>query len=111
MGQGPIHRSLLRRSRTWVKGATERACARQRVFDAIGESMFYCFLGVGVVNYSQTLRLDNLGNLIEQDKLCSLTQENIVVKKFVYDDEVELTPQPVLSVVRNTRSRSKKNKA
>jgi len=111
MGQGPIHRSLLRRSRTWVKGATERACARQRVFDAIGESMFYCFLGVGVVNYSQTLRLDNLGNLIEQDKLCSLTQENIVVKKFVYDDEVELTPEPVLSVVRNTRSRSKKNKA
>jgi len=47
---------------------------------------------------------------MEQDNPCSLIQENVVVKKFVYDDEVELTPEPVSPVVRNTRSRSKKNK-
>lgn len=47
---------------------------------------------------------------MEQDNGCGLTQENIIVKKFVYDDEVELTPEPVLPVIRNTRSRSKKNK-
>lgn len=59
----------------------------------------------------KTLRLDNLGNLVDLDNPFCLSQENVVVKKFVYDDDdVEVAPQPATPVVRNTRSKSKKNK-
>ncbi|KAJ3571881.1 hypothetical protein NP233_g3453 [Leucocoprinus birnbaumii] len=63
--------------------------------------------------FAQTLRLDHLGNLMDLDDPFQLTQENVIVKKFVYDDEVEVPPEPVspaVPVVRNTRSKSKKSK-
>lgn len=57
----------------------------------------------------QALRLDTLGNLPQADlPLTDLVQENITIKKFVYDDDVE--PVSELLVVKNTRSRAKKNK-
>jgi hypothetical protein len=60
----------------------------------------------------QNLQLDTLGNLIESENLLSdLTRENIIVKKFIYDDDVEAAPPPsAIPVPRNTRSRTKKGK-
>jgi hypothetical protein len=56
----------------------------------------------------QALRLDALGNIINADSpLMDLVHENIVVKKFVYDNDVE----PEVPVVKSTRSRSKKAKS
>lgn len=53
----------------------------------------------------QALRLDTLGNIINADSpLTDLVHENIVVKKFVYDNDVE----PEVPIVKTTRSRSKK---
>lgn len=53
-----------------------------------------------------------MGNIIDlESHLLDLTQENIVVKKFVYDDDVEVVPQPATPAVRNTRSKSKKGKS
>ncbi|KXN82097.1 hypothetical protein AN958_03255 [Leucoagaricus sp. SymC.cos] len=59
---------------------------------------------------AKTVRLDTLGNLSDsEDALLNLTQEQVIVKKFVYDDDVEAVPQqPVTPIVRNTRSKSKK---
>ena len=58
----------------------------------------------------QALRLDTLGNLPQADSpLTDLVQENITIKKFVYDDDVE--PVSELLVVKNTRSRGKKSKS
>jgi hypothetical protein len=52
--------------------------------------------------------LDTLGNLPNADTpLTDLVYENIVVKKFVYDND----PQPPALAVKNTRSRSKKAKS
>lgn len=54
--------------------------------------------------------MDTLGNLANADSpLKDLIQENVVVKKFVYDSDVEAA-LPVM-VVKNTRSRSKKGKS
>jgi len=56
---------------------------------------------------AKALRLDTLGNTINADlPLTDLVHENIVVKKFVYDNDVE----PEVPVVKTTRSRSKKAK-
>jgi hypothetical protein len=56
----------------------------------------------------QALRLDTLGNIINADSpLTDLVHENIVVKKFVYDNDVE----PEVPIVKTTRSRSKKAKS
>jgi len=50
-----------------------------------------------------------LGNLPNVDSpLTELVKENVIVKKFVYDSDVEPVQQVV--VVRNTRLRSKKGK-
>ena len=58
----------------------------------------------------QALRLDTLGNLPQADlPLTDLVQENITIKKFVYDDDVE--PVSELLVAKNTRSRGKKSKS
>lgn len=58
---------------------------------------------------SQALQLDTLGNLHHAESpLTNLVQENIVVKKFVYDNDVEAAAPP--TVVKNTRSKSKKQK-
>ena len=58
----------------------------------------------------QALRLDTLGNLPQADlPLTDLVQENITIKKFVYDNDVE--PVPELIVVKNTRSKSKKSRS
>jgi hypothetical protein len=57
--------------------------------------------------FLQALRLDTLGNLPHADSpLAELVQENITVKKIVYDSDVP----PVLGdiVVKNTRSKNKK---
>jgi hypothetical protein len=63
---------------------------------------------------SQAVLLDNLGNLPNADApLADLVHENIVVKKFVYDNDPEAEvaqPTPVLAP-KNTRSRGKKSKA
>jgi hypothetical protein len=57
----------------------------------------------------QALRLDTLGNLPQADlPLTDLVEENITIKKYVYDDD---EPVSELLVVKNTRSRSKKSKS
>jgi hypothetical protein len=39
---------------------------------------------------TQALRLDSLGNLVDATSpLKNLVQENVVVKKYVYDDDAE----------------------
>ena len=57
----------------------------------------------------QALRLDTLGNLQAELPLTDLVQENITIKKYVYDNDLE--PVPELILVKNTRSKSKKNKS
>lgn len=53
--------------------------------------------------------MDNLGNLPYADSpLTELIEENVVVKKFVYDNDEE--PIAPTIVVKNTRLRSKKAK-
>lgn len=55
----------------------------------------------------QALRLDHLGNIINADApLTDLVHQNIIVKKFVYDND----PEPEPPVVKATRSKSKKGK-
>lgn len=46
-----------------------------------------------------------------ENPLLDLTQESVVVKKFVYDDDVEVISPPATPAVRNTRSKSKKNRS
>jgi len=54
--------------------------------------------------------LDTLGNLPNADSpLTDLVQEHVMVKKFVYDNDVE--PVAEVIVVKNTRSRSKSRKS
>jgi len=56
---------------------------------------------------AKALRLDTLGNIINADSpLTDLVHENIIVKKFVYDNDLE----PEAPIVKATRSRSKKSK-
>jgi hypothetical protein len=51
--------------------------------------------------------LDILGNLPNADApLADLVHENVVVKKFVYDNDTE-PPTEEVYIVRSTRSRSK----
>ncbi|KAG6911512.1 hypothetical protein DXG01_014586 [Tephrocybe rancida] len=58
---------------------------------------------------AKTLTLDNLGNLPYADSpLTDLVEENVVVKKFVYDNDAEAVEEVV---VKNTRARSKKGKS
>ena len=58
----------------------------------------------------QAVQLDTLGNLPQADlPLTDLVQENITIKKYVYEDEDE--PVSELLVVKNTRSRAKKSKS
>jgi len=57
---------------------------------------------------AKALRLDTLGNLPQADlPLTDLVQENITIKKYVYDDD-DVEPVSELLVVKNTRSRAKK---
>jgi hypothetical protein len=56
---------------------------------------------------AKALRLDTLGNLPHADSpLIDLVQENVVVKKIVYDSDVPPVPEAI--VVKNTRSKNKK---
>ncbi|KAG5353930.1 hypothetical protein C0989_011418 [Termitomyces sp. Mn162] len=58
---------------------------------------------------AKTLPLDNLGNLPYADTpLTDLVEENVVVKKFVYDNDVEAVEEVI---VKNTRAQSKKGKS
>lgn len=61
---------------------------------------------------SKNLRLDTLGNVmdVEQHPLTDLNPENIVVKKFVYDNDIEVVMKEVIPP-KITRSRSKKMKS
>jgi hypothetical protein len=62
-----------------------------------------------MLHTSQSAPLDTLGNLTNADTpLTELVRESVVVKKFVYDNELE--PVQEVVVVRNTRLRSKKGK-
>ncbi|KAJ8520401.1 hypothetical protein ONZ45_g2790 [Pleurotus djamor] len=57
---------------------------------------------------AKAIQLDTLGNLPNANSpLRDLVQENITVKKFVYDDDIE--PEEEVVVVKNTRSRKKKS--
>jgi hypothetical protein len=59
---------------------------------------------------SKAVPLDTLGNLPNADApLTELVEESIVVKKFIYDNDVE--PVQEVIVMKNTRLRSKKGKA
>jgi hypothetical protein len=60
---------------------------------------------------SKNLRLDTLGNVMdtEQHPLTDLHPENIVVKKFVYDDDIEVVKEVIPPKI--TRSKSKKMKS
>ncbi|KAF8636576.1 hypothetical protein AX17_003387 [Amanita inopinata Kibby_2008] len=63
---------------------------------------------------SKTIQLDTLGNLASTNTpLTELIQENIVVKKFIYDDDEEVTQEvtPPISVPKGTRSRAKRSKS
>ncbi|CAA7271717.1 unnamed protein product [Cyclocybe aegerita] len=56
---------------------------------------------------AKALRLDMLGNLLQVDTpLTDLVQENITVKKFVYDNDIPVRPPP--PVAKSTRSKGKK---
>lgn len=56
---------------------------------------------------AKALRLDTLGNLPHADSpLIDLVQENITVKKIVYDSDVSTVPEDI--AVKNTRSKNKK---
>jgi len=56
---------------------------------------------------AKALRLDTLGNLPHADSpLIDLVQENVIVKKIVYDSDVPPVPEAI--VVKNTRSKNKK---
>jgi hypothetical protein len=68
-----------------------------------GDAGIFFFLTVSVV---QALRLDPLGNHPNAESpLKDLVEENIVVKKFVYDNDEPVLP---VIVVKNTRSKAKK---
>ena len=57
----------------------------------------------------QALTLDDLGNVQDANSpLTDLVEECVVVKKFVYDNDLE--PEPEAIVVKNTRLRSRKGK-
>ncbi|RDB21062.1 hypothetical protein Hypma_011585 [Hypsizygus marmoreus] len=59
---------------------------------------------------AKALPLDNLGNLPHADSpLADLVEENVVVKKYVYDNDVE--PAKEVIAVKNTRLRSRKGKS
>jgi hypothetical protein len=52
-----------------------------------------------------TIRLDSLGNLPNAESLLKdLIEENVVVKKLVYDNDAPVVP---VAVVKNTRSKAK----
>ncbi|KAF9477387.1 hypothetical protein BDN70DRAFT_881294 [Pholiota conissans] len=58
---------------------------------------------------AKALRLDTLGNLPHADSpLSDIVQENITVKKIVYDSDVSAAVAEVVSAAKNTRARSKK---
>lgn len=61
---------------------------------------------------SKNLRLDTLGNVmdVEQHPLTDLHPENVVVKKFVYDNDIEVVVKEVIPP-KITRSKSKKMKS
>ncbi|KAG2144986.1 hypothetical protein BD769DRAFT_942915 [Suillus cothurnatus] len=61
---------------------------------------------------SKNLRLDTLGNVmdVEQHPLTDLHPENIVVKKFVYDNDIEVVMKEAIPP-KITRSKSKKMKS
>ncbi|KAG2111519.1 uncharacterized protein F5147DRAFT_771670 [Suillus discolor] len=65
-----------------------------------------------LLTFLQTLRLDTLGNVmdVEQHPLTDLHPENIVVKKFVYDNDAEVVVKEVIPP-KITRSKSKKSKS
>ncbi|KAJ3517145.1 hypothetical protein NLJ89_g685 [Agrocybe chaxingu] len=57
---------------------------------------------------AKALRLDMLGNLLQVDTpLTDLVQENITVKKFVYDNDIP-APPPMPPVAKSTRSKGKR---
>ncbi|KAF5365748.1 hypothetical protein D9758_003300 [Tetrapyrgos nigripes] len=61
---------------------------------------------------AKALRLDTLGNLPNAESpLKNLVQENVVVKKFVYDTDVEEVPSAPVESTRSTRSKSRKSKS
>jgi hypothetical protein len=58
--------------------------------------------------FLQSIRLDTLGNLVdtEQHPLTNLDPENIMVKKYVYDNDIEVVKEVIPPKI--TRSKSKK---
>ncbi|TRM59348.1 hypothetical protein BD626DRAFT_409067 [Schizophyllum amplum] len=56
---------------------------------------------------AKALQLDTLGNLPASSPLKDLIPENVVVKKFVYDNDEEAQPPPPPPEPKATRSRKK----
>ena len=65
----------------------------------------------------QTLRLDTLGNVLEANNpLPNLVREDVVVQKFVYEDDEDdqpavPAPETIAPLVIKPKSKSKKNKS
>ncbi|OCH95544.1 hypothetical protein OBBRIDRAFT_745235 [Obba rivulosa] len=60
---------------------------------------------------AKSLRLDTLGNVLNANvPVPDLVQENIVVKKFVYEDDEDPDPPTPAPVSKTTRSKGKKSK-
>ncbi|KAF9532960.1 hypothetical protein CPB83DRAFT_590491 [Crepidotus variabilis] len=58
---------------------------------------------------AKALRLDTLGNLVQADTpLGDLIPENVTVKKFVYDNDVVIVPEPTPPPPKNTRLKGKR---
>lgn len=68
------------------------------------------FLLTKRIAFLQILRLDTLGNVLDADiPLMDIMREQVVVKKFVYDEEVEPEP-PKPSAAKSTKGKGKKAK-
>ena len=70
-------------------------------------------VGTIILKCCKALRLDTLGNVLNAEvPLSGLVKEQIVVKKFVFeDDEAPEAAPPPTPVVKSTRSKSKKAKS
>lgn len=100
-----------------VKLGTRQPLKENRLKGILASTAKVCYSDLSVLlaqsklGLLQALRLDTLGNLPQADlPLTDLVQENITIKKFVYEDE-DVEPVSELLVAKNTRSRAKKNKS
>jgi len=100
----------------WDRGLTKTVYLDDSPPKPTRPSEVTVILGKGCLTpAAKALRLDNMGNLLEANvPVGGLVTENIVVKKFVYEDDPVADPEPEPEpepVPKATRSRSKKAKS